>query len=262
MLGPFYAELARATEDVATARGYTLVVVNTNAADIVTHIQGLASRQVHGVLIASDLSTPEILGLRAAGIRLSLLNQLNPAAHGGGVGSDLLTGTRAGVAHLIEHGHTRIAFVGELLNADERLLGWQSELLSAGLSPHLRFGAEYSRAAGYRAGRAMLANAEQPTAVFVSSDMQAVGVLRAMHEGGVAVPGDMAIVSLDGSPESEYSWPALTTLRQPVQEMAVAAVAYLLGDVPVTADHLRYPLELIIRQSCGCPLVVETGPAR
>lgn len=256
---PFFAELAQATEDAAEARGFALVVINGNDRDVVEHIRGLAGRQVDGVLVACDIRLVDVAALTASGLRLSLFNQLHPTEGTHAIGSDLVAGTKMGVGHLLEHGHTRIGFVGNSLSSDPRLRGWEDALREAGLSPALRFEAAYSRGGGYSAGQAMLAGTERPTALFVSTDMQAVGVLRALHEGNISIPDDIAIVSLDGTPESEYSWPALTTLRQPVREMAVAAVAHLLGDGDTPNDHQLFALDLVIRQSCGCPLADSSG---
>lgn len=112
----------------------------------------------------------------------------------------------------------------------------------------------FSREGGYAAGKWLLQSAESPTAVFVSSDLQAVGVLRAFHEAGVKVPKEIAIVSFDGSLESEYAWPPLTVLRQPIRAMAADAVAMILERPARHEVHhvIRYG-ELIIRRSCGCP---------
>jgi LacI family transcriptional regulator len=67
----------------------------------------------------------------------------------------------------------------------------------------------------------------------------------------------MAIVSFDGSPESEYSWPALTTMRQPVREMAVDAIERLISPLD-KPEFSRYSSELIVRQSCGCGFPVPS----
>ena len=251
---PFFAELAQATEVAAERRGFALVVINANGRDVVEHAYKLAGRQVDGVLLACDLPLADVAALAASGIRLSLLNQLHPTEGTHAIGADLVAGTKLGVRHLLEHGHTRIGFVGNSLSSDPRLRGWEDALREAGLAPSLRFQAAYSRDGGYSAGQAVLASPDRPTALFVSTDMQAVGVLRALHEASIRIPDDIAIVSLDGTPESEYSWPALTTLRQPVRDMAVAAVAHLLGDGDTPNDHQLFPLELVTRQSCGCPL--------
>jgi LacI family transcriptional regulator len=84
--------------------------------------------------------------------------------------------------------------------------------------------------------------------------MQAIGILRALHEAGLSVPGDIALVSFDGSEDAEYSWPMLTTVEQPVRDMAEAAVRALVGaDRGAPAQHRVFPTKLLVRQSCGCP---------
>ena len=111
----------------------------------------------------------------------------------------------------------------------------------------------FSRAGGYEGGKKLLNQATRPTAIFASSDMQAIGVLRALHEAGLQVPGDVAIVTFDGSIESEFSWPPLTAVRQPTRLMAEAAVEALIGDSRTqSARYLSFPTELVVRISCGC----------
>jgi LacI family transcriptional regulator len=112
----------------------------------------------------------------------------------------------------------------------------------------------FTRPGGYIAGQRLLASVNRPTAIFATSDMQGIGLLRAIHEAGLAVPGDIALASFDGSVEAEYSWPPLTTVEQPVADMAEAAVAALVGarrgEEP---RHRIFPTKLHVRQSCGCP---------
>jgi LacI family transcriptional regulator len=90
-----------------------------------------------------------------------------------------------------------------------------------------------------------------PTAVFASSDLQAVGVLSALHEAGLRVPEDVAVVAFDGTAETEYSWPPLTVVRQPLDRMAEAAVSRLI-DGEQAIEAMTFPTELIVRKSCGC----------
>ena len=73
-----------------------------------------------------------------------------------------------------------------------------------------------------------------------------------MHEAGVRVPEDLAIVSFDGSEDAEFSWPPLTTVSQPIDEMARAAVAALVDDA-AEKHHRVFTPTLIRRASCGCP---------
>ncbi len=90
------------------------------------------------------------------------------------------------------------------------------------------------------AGQQLLASKTRPTAIFASSDLLAVGLLRAAHEAGLSVPEDLAIVSFDGTQQTEYCWPPLTTIRQPIAEMAEAAVDTVL-DPPTASAHQSVP---------------------
>ncbi|MBP1136554.1 DNA-binding LacI/PurR family transcriptional regulator [Arthrobacter sp. PvP023] len=87
----------------------------------------------------------------------------------------------------------------------------------------------FTRDGGYMAGQRLLSSAHKPTAIFASSDMQGIGILRALREAGLSVPSDMALASFDGSAEAEYSWPPLTSVEQPATAMAEAAVTALIG---------------------------------
>jgi LacI family transcriptional regulator len=250
---PFFAQLGHALEDAASERGYALIVVNVEGSpeSYGPSIRNLASRQVDGIVSAAGVSLSSLAALDAAGIPTVLLNQFEAVDGMVAIGPDLYAGARTAMEHLIWHGHKKIAFVGETGPTDLRERGWRDALAAAGIPLGPIAAGEYTREGGYTAGRALMSGAETPTAIFASSDQQGVGVLRALHEAGVAIPEQIAIVSFDGSPESEYSWPALTTLEQPVRAMAVDALEKLIHPSDETSFTL-YPAELIIRHSCGC----------
>ncbi|MET4781756.1 LacI family DNA-binding transcriptional regulator [Glaciihabitans sp. UYNi722] len=249
---PFFAQFGHALEDVAAASGYALLVVNvSNTKDLALGIRRLASRQVDGMFIAVKLGMADLAALGESGTPAVLLNQSDAVSGLPTIGSDLYEGARQGVRHLIEHGHRTVAFVGESDPSEERQRGWRDALAAAGLELGPIAAAEFTRESGYAAGQSLLTLEQRPTAVFVSSDQQAVGVLRAFHEGGLSLPADIAIVSLDGSPEAEYSWPALTTVVQPVRDMAMDALERLVQPNAPTR-FVQYATTLLIRQSCGC----------
>jgi LacI family transcriptional regulator len=256
---PFFTELAYAVEQEAGELGYAVLLTNSDGSQSTerAHVRNLAARQVDGVFLASVLFEPELADLEAADIPAVLLATNKEAPGFASVGTDLRGGARAAVEHLIGHGHTRIALAmgsnvaGEV---DDRELGWLDALAAAGLPEGPIVRSLFTRAGGYLAGQRLLASAERPTAVFASSDMQAIGILRALHEAGLSLPQDMAIVSFDGSADAEYCWPALSTVQQPVRAMAHAAVKALVGrDKAAPLPHSMIPSELILRRSCGCP---------
>ncbi|MCU1532696.1 MAG: LacI family transcriptional regulator [Arthrobacter sp.] len=259
---PFFSLLAHAVEDAAAERGFALLLTNSdgNLAKERRHVRNLAARQVDGVVLASVLFEPDLADLENAEIPAVLLNHGSESPGFNSVGVDLAAGARMAVGHLVGHGHTNIALAMGTNTAndfDGREQGWLQALEEAGLPEGPIVRGPFTRDGGYSAGLRLLASANRPTAIFASSDMQAIGILRAIHEAGLTVPDDIALASFDGSAEAEYSWPPLTTVEQPVLAMAEAAVAALVearrGDKP---EHRTYPTELRIRQSCGC-----AGPA-
>lgn len=256
---PFFSLLSHAVEDAAAERGYALVLTNSDGsvAKERRHIRNLAARQVDGVVLASVLFEPDLIELDASEIPAVLLNHGDEAPGFNSVGVNLAAGARMAVEHLIGHGHTSIGLAMGTNTAndfDGREQGWLQALADAGLPEGPIVRGPFTRPGGYAAGQRLLASANRPTAIFASSDMQAIGILRAIHEAGVAVPGEIAVASFDGSSESEYSWPALTTVEQPVRAMADAAVNALVGDDRGKPPrHRIFPTKLLVRQSCGCP---------
>lgn len=252
---PFFALLAHAIEDAAATKGYALIVVNFDGPPeaVANSIRSLALRQVDGMLVAAEVSMPILGAIAETGIRTVLLNQTVAVQGIPAIGPDLYGGAQEAVRHLIWHGHTRIGYVGELGPGDQRQRGWRDALAAANLEPGPVAAARYTREGGYAAGQHLMREPIRPTAVFASSDMQAVGVLRALHEAGVGVPEGIAVIGYDGSPESEYSWPALTTVQQPVVDMAREAVERLVAPVESSSFTL-HGTTLIVRQSCGCPM--------
>jgi LacI family transcriptional regulator len=254
----FFSLLAHAVEDAAAELGYALLLTNSdgNLAKERRNIRNLAARQVDGVLLSSVLMEPDLAELESADIRAVLLNHSADAPGFNSVGVDLVAGAKSAVEHLIGHGHTNIALAmgtntGNFLDGREQ--GWLRALTEAGLPEGPIARSPFTREGGYIAGQRLLASADKPTAIFASSDLQAVGILRALHEAGVSVPDDIALASFDGSAEAEYSWPPLTTVKQPAKAMAEAAVSALIGaQRNRESEHLIFPPELQVRRSCGC----------
>ena len=243
---PLFAELAKAIDREAAARGY--VVLQTSAdGDPETEnakIAELLHRQVSGLILVAPTDDPVLDDVE---VPVIAVNRLLPKVSS--VRPAYREGARLGVEHLMAHGHRRIGLVIGGAGHPERERGWQDALALAGLPEGPIARVEFSREGGYRAGQMILRH--EPTAIFVSSDLQAIGVLRALHEAGVDVPGDIAVVAFDGTPETEYTWPPLTVVRQPVEGLAEEAVRRLIeGEDKVEA--LTVPTELIRRRSCGC----------
>ncbi|MFE2755718.1 substrate-binding domain-containing protein [Actinosynnema sp. NPDC059335] len=177
------------------------------------------------------------------------------------VGSANRSGGLSATRHLVELGHRRIAVISgptRLPCSRARVEGFRSALAAAGLSAppdHVRHG-DFRAASGYRHGLELLDRPDRPTAIFAGSDYQALGVLRAAHELGLSVPRDLSVVGYDDLSIHEWSGPPLTTVRQPLRDMAAAAaemvLAFARGRRP---PHPRVELatELVVRQSTAPP---------
>jgi len=254
---PYFAEFSRAIEKAATDKGLSVIFTNSALVQGQEHeqVQKLVSRQVDGLLLASTEDHPNLSSAEAANVRVVMLDRSEPLPGFSSVGVDFREASRVAVDHLIWHGHRRIGLISGVpggLTSAAREQGWEDALRGAGLplGPIVR--GEWGRNGGYLSGMQLIADPDRPTAVYAISDLQAIGLLRALHEAHIDVPAAMAVVSFDGSSESEFSWPPLTVMRQPVEEMARAAVAALGRAADAPPEHRTFAAELITRQSCGC----------
>lgn len=258
---PFFAELAHAVEAAAIRRGFALYMTTSPSEHPVTlqRFQEFASRQVDGVLLVPGHSRIDTAELGAVGIPWALLAASTVRAGVASFGVDLHRGAGEATAHLVADGRRCVGFLGDTAEHDERQRGWREALADAGLEPGPAVFASFDRESGYGAVDAVLAAEPRPDAVFVASDMIAVGALRRLHELGVRVPDELALVSFDGSWESDYSWPRLTVVRQPVEVMAERAVEHLVKHprpgVPEAAagdsEATCFAGTLVVRDSCG-----------
>jgi len=252
---PFFTELAHAVELTARKRGYALYIAPSPTDRPVTaeRLTDFASRQVDGVLIVPGDVPLDVSDLRNVGIPWSLIAASSSIPGITSFGVDLYGGAVAATEHLIaDHGYRRLGFIGDTSGGTEpRHLGWLTSCRAHGLDPGPALHAPFTREGGHAAGLELTRSASLPEALFVASDMIGVGVLRALHQHGVNVPEDIAMVSFDGCWESEYSWPALTSIRQPVEDMAEVAVASLLTATTEQGHHQTLPGELVLRESCG-----------
>ncbi|MGW7679211.1 LacI family DNA-binding transcriptional regulator [Kribbella sp. NPDC054772] len=241
---PLFAELAKAIDKEAAARGYVVLQTSADGDPEIERakIGELLARQVSGLVLVAPSADPSVEGVPVIAINRSLeaVSSVRPAYR---------EGARRGVEHLVSHGHRVIGLVIGGAGHPERELGWRDALEAAGLPEGPIVRTTFSREGGYRAAQTLLA--ANPTAIFASSDLQAIGVLRALHEAGVRIPEDVALAAFDGTPETEYTWPPLTVVRQPVEALAREAVQRLIaGEQSIEA--LTVPTDLILRKSCGC----------
>ncbi len=166
-------------------------------------------------------------------------------------------------SHLLALGHRTVHHVAGLwarVEAQLRCDGWRQTLHDHGapLTEPLR--GDWSASTGYAAGVQLAADPEV-TAVFAANDQMSLGVLRAMHEAGVAGPRRRLVVGFDDTPESGYFVPPLTTVRQNFSEVGARAVRVLTDAIDTPANESREPAlispELVVRTSSATPRMLR-----
>lgn len=163
--------------------------------------------------------------------------------------------------HLLALGHERVAVIAgprRKMCSGARVAGYRSALASAGLPYHpeyLRDGG-FDESVAHRRMRELLDLPEPPTAVFVCSDRMALGVYEALAERGLRIPYDVSVAGFDDLPESRWTTPALTTVRQPLAETAATALRLLVrmmdGEHP-EGTRTELSTRLVQRASTGPP---------
>ena len=235
---PYFAELAVEVIAAARRRGYTVLMDDTGgdpAAEL-RIASGLGDPMIDGVILSPLALDQSALAARDRQIPLVLLGEADYGLVCDHVHIDNVTAARAATRHLVEAGYRRIAAIGwqdpsPRATAQQRLSGYTQALEEAGipveqvLFPPVR---NYFRPDGAAAMRRLLKLPDRPEAVFCFNDLMALGAMRAVHEAGLAVPGDIALVGFDDVEEAEYAIPSLTTIAPDKTKIAEAAVDTLL----------------------------------
>ena len=266
---PIFPLLAEAMQVRAAAAGFATILCNTaGSTDRETeYVHTLLERRVAGMIFISSevahltVDHSHYRRLVSEGARLVFVNGANETLPVPAVGVDEREAGYLATRHLTELGHERIGFVAGLWNYKPtrlKAMGRADALREAGLvdEPLLAHG-DFSVAGGRKAAHELLASGRnRPSGVICSSDVMAIGVLHAAREAGLRVPDDLAVVGFDGIAATAWTEPQLTTIAQPIDELAETAVEALrtLIDEPrrQLPDFLFRP-ELVVRGSTASP---------
>ena len=167
--------------------------------------------------------------------------------------------------NLLELGHRDIVHISgpaDSFSARRRTEAFRHTMGEAGLPVRPVLVGDWSAASGLAIGRELAASAERPTAVFVSNDQMALGVMHAFHERGLHVPGDVSIVGFDDSEEAAAFWPALTTVHQHfdiVGQSATNSLIAMIDGEPAPKNTL-VATRLVVRDSTGPGPVPAPAP--
>jgi DNA-binding LacI/PurR family transcriptional regulator len=264
VVNPFYGELAVAIDAAAQAAGFRVVLCNTQRDPVreAAFIDQLVSDGVRGIMAASVVADPRLVERHVArGVAFVLLEV--PGRDPGVACVDLVAmdNVRAAalaVDHLVANGYRDIAYATATPltpHRAERIEGYRGAMRRHGLGdgrvltdeflPHSSAAAGDARLADY--GRALAgqiaAMQPRPSAVVAMNDAIGFGLLAGLHDLPLSVPNDIGVIAIDGTLLSRFSSPRLTTVRQPIEDMAAAAIECILGR---WADRRRASRALIL----------------
>lgn len=237
----FFATALRSAQAVLQGAGCEVVLLSSS-------VLGSPGRDVDGMLVLGvSGESHEVRVLQAAGVPVTAVS--GTVRGGSSVGIDDVSAARLAVGHLLDLGHTQIAFVGgdpadPLHNepAADRRDGWRSSLHSAGIVPRPEFDeiGGYTVAGGAAAMARLLALPDRPTAVFAASDEMAFGAIDVARRADVRVPHDVSVVGVDDHEMAELF--ELTTIRQSVGLQVATAAGLLLTAM---TEHTGEPIDVL-----------------
>jgi LacI family transcriptional regulator len=260
---PYFAEVIRGVEKVTFERGFSLMLCHSDYTlerEIhYTHV--LQTERTAGVLWFPATGDPQPAKmLQEYGIPFVILDRIVGDPDFPAVITNNFRGGYLATQHLIQVGHRRIGCIArpiDLYHSQERVRGFQAALSDYGIPFDERYVVRggFQLADGRSAAYQLFDLYPPPTAIFAYNDFMAIGALRAARDRQLQIPQDISIVGFDDIPQSSYTFPALTTVRQPKFEMGYHGAELLLSIINgnETPAEARQPLEveLIIRDSTG-----------
>jgi LacI family transcriptional regulator len=268
---PFFPELVKSIEMAAFARGYNVLLLNTNynAARAEDYVKRLIGLNVAGVALMTAEVAPELVDELIAK-KISVVSQTfgTPGAHKSNVVIDYAAGVEEAVQHLASLGHRHLVHVAgpERLNATNV----RREAFLASVARHIPeaqtavFAGDFKFEGGRAAANQIMARNPLPTAIFAANDMMAFGVLKELRAHGLAVPRDISLIGFDDIALAELTEPSLTTVRLSREELGRRTVEALVASIEQPGDQgreVRIPTYLIKRASTAPPRREGSGLA-
>jgi LacI family transcriptional regulator len=261
-LSPWSVDIIRGAEEAALAAKTRLAVsVTPTEADVERWLRSLDGSRTDGVILVLTELAPRhskrLAELRTPVVLVDPVAQPDPNIPS--VGAANWAGGLAATEHLIQLGHRHIGTITgrpSVLCTQARLDGYRTALTRAGIdiNPDLIAPGDFHFESGLAAAHAMLTLPHRPTAIFAASDIQAMGVYEAARLHSIRLPEELSVVGFDDIPTARWMSPPLTTLRQPLAEMAALAVRMLLtGDSADFNHRAELSTNLVVRSSTAPP---------
>ena len=256
---PFFARTLRGVTHVLNERGLQLVLLLAQPGEEEARmLRYLRNRHIDGALVVSHHKADSLADhLAAIDLPCAFVGRpWTSADKVAYVDTDNVAGGRMATEVLIERGCTRIGTIAgpaDMTAGQDRLQGWKSAMREGGLADKAVEHGDFTEAGGELAARALLERHPRLDGIFVASDLMGSGALRVLAAAGRRVPDDVAVVGYDDLGVAERTTPPLTTVVQPIVEMAEQATRLLLqqvdGDRAARAMRVIFPPSLVSRES-------------
>ena len=257
---PFFATMVQSVSKAARKAGYSIIVSDADEDSNVEleSLRALLENRVDGLLIAAvGQSYAHIRALRTSRTPLVMLDRWADDLEADAISVDNVKGAYLATGHLLREGHRKIAFVQGLrgTNANEgRLQGFLQAMKDGDAPTQAEYivGDDFGTLNGYIETKSLLQLADPPTAIFAAGDLIALGVLKALKEETVTIPGQISLVTFDDPSFASYLSPPLTAVEQPIETMGEMGVKLLMRRMRNPEAEFRHVLlepRLIVRES-------------
>lgn len=261
-LGTAYiGEIIRGIDLEMESANYNLMLYTTHRRETKEsgYISSLIQSGVDGVILILPRNPAKFLEkLRSLNFPYVLVDHQGIDDRGPAVGATNYQGGFDATEYLISQGHRQIAFITGSMDlgcSQERLNGYQDAMKKHNLAVESGWVVEgdFEQTTGYEGANKLMSLPNRPTAIFASNDMMAFGVMNAVRDQGLKIPGDISVVGFDDIFQSSQTMPGLTTVRQPLEQMGREATRMLLEmmiEREIKPGKIDLPTRLVLRDSC------------
>lgn len=254
---PHTSRILNDMEKVLNEQGYALVIATGHWKNkLESHaLEYLQKSNVDGVIIVTGSLTEKQILDYAMKIPVVAVGYDVIGEQVRCINVDNVLGGYMATLHLLQQGHLNIAHIKGLLNQPDavaRFVGYKKALQEAGIKvqPQLIKQGNFSSECGYELTKKLIDSKKHFSAIFAANDQTAYGAIKALHDHGYRVPEDISVIGFDDLPVSCYFTPALTTMRQPVEEVGRVCAESILNLLSGAQHNAKLPpIELIVRQS-------------
>ncbi|WP_423840657.1 substrate-binding domain-containing protein [Vibrio mytili] len=254
---PYTSSILNDMERVLMAQGYSLVLATGHWQNKleVNALEYLLKCAVDGLIVVTGSLSEELILKTAKSLPVVAVGYNIEGENIRSLRLDNSLGGYMATLHLLQLGHMNIAHIKGLDNQPDskaRFQGYKKALLEASIKPNpkLIMQGDFSAESGYQKTIELIESKIHFSAIFAANDQTAYGAIKALTDRGLRVPEDVSVVGFDDLPVSRYFTPALTTLRQPIEEIGTLCARSMLNLLARENNEARLPpIDLVVRQS-------------